>query len=520
MDDKAFYKQTLFFWTALFSLLAVTQFCGALFTRPEFMNVSVPFYPSLHVALEVFSVVISSLVFSVGWTLYLEKKSRAIILLSCGFLGVAILDLLHALSTPELPPLFTDNTYQKSTVLVLSARSIQTITLLSTAILSTRPLSHSQRKSRWFFLIPALLIPLSLAYLGIFSSDALPILFVPDVGLTSFKVASECIIIFLHLVAAAFFVSGSRNGRVGVFELKGLLVAIALFCMSEVCFTQYTHFSEGYNLLGHVFKVLAFAFIYRTIFVASVWDPLERLIQTQIDLKHSLKIRDELLTIASHELNTPLTSVKLAIDTLIKEGRSGSLRDYSKEQLERLFQIISRGLARYEKITGDLIDATLFKAGVFNLSFSSVDLGESLKNSIVRMRPQILVANCSIETRISDEEFLWTFDQPKIERVFTNLIDNIVKHAPGSRAIISLTRENNSAVITVQDFGPGISKDHQSRIFEYFERAGSFHHAGLGLGLYICREIVLSHEGRIKLESTPGKGTRVTIVLYPISAAP
>jgi signal transduction histidine kinase len=227
--------------------------------------------------------------------------------------------------------------------------------------------------------------------------------------------------------------------------------------------------------------------------------------------QHALEIRDEFIAVASHELNTPLTSMKLRNDMV---RRRFSDRDPpTTEQVAGLVDQNARQLSRLIRLVDDMLDISRITSGRMTFRSERVDLAELVNRVCADLRLQL--ARADISLNLVMEGFpIGNWDPSRIEQVVSNLLSNTAKYAPGSHVEVVVREEQGRAVVEVGDDGPGIDPVHQSRIFDRFERAFSYRAAsGLGLGLYISRCILEGHRGSISVESVPGRGATFRIEL-------
>jgi len=159
------------------------------------------------------------------------------------------------------------------------------------------------------------------------------------------------------------------------------------------------------------------------------------------------------------------------------------------------------------------LDVSRIQAGRFPLSIDEVDLSLLTKNVLERFDDQLKSVNCQIDVS-ADTPIVGRWDRQRLEQVVVNLLSNAMKYAPGKPVSISVTKRERTAVLEVQDNGPGISRDLQTKIFDRFERAkASKNIGGLGLGLFIVKSITEAHKGRIHVESEPGRGAKFIVEL-------
>ena len=278
------YKKSLRQSVWVLLVLAAAQLVVWLLPMPHAAS-GIANYLPLHILLEMVSIVIAVLVFAVGWSAFEQQKNMEILLPSCVFMGVAILDFLHMLSYPGMPEFITPSSAEKAIDFWLSARLVAAVGLLAFSIPSLRKRCAQLPRLRQLGMV---LLPASiLVWLELRHPGWLPLTFSPETGLTSFKVASEYVLIALYALAAFNYLRNMRTPQ--SFGAVGLFGAVGVMTMSEMFFTLYSDVTDIYNLLGHVYKAIAYGFIYRSIFVSSIREPYRRLqesrrlLQTVID---------------------------------------------------------------------------------------------------------------------------------------------------------------------------------------------------------------------------------------------
>ena len=223
--------------------------------------------------------------------------------------------------------------------------------------------------------------------------------------------------------------------------------------------------------------------------------------------QEALRLRDELLSIASHELRTPLVALKLQVDSLRIHGTSLDPRQVSN--VERA----GRNIQRLTDLIAALLDVSRIASGKLTLATKPIDLGVLICDAIDRLDESAHEAKCMIVSDIAPG-IVGTWDPLRIGQVVSNLLSNAFKYAAGSRVDVKLARDGNEAVLLVQDRGPGIPAEHLHRVFGRFERAAaSRNFGGMGLGLYVAREIVLAHGGTIEAHVREGGGAVLEVRL-------
>ncbi|WP_224247443.1 sensor histidine kinase [Hyalangium gracile] len=234
-----------------------------------------------------------------------------------------------------------------------------------------------------------------------------------------------------------------------------------------------------------------------------------RLAQTQ----EALRLRDEFLSIASHELRTPLTALQLQLHSLRE------LLVSAEQKVQTKLDRATRSSERLVDLVESLLDVSRISTGRFEMNPQPLDLSEVVHEATERLRESATRAGCEL-TVIADGSVPGTGDRLRLEQVLTNLLSNAIKYAARAPIEVSLVREAETAVLEVRDRGPGIPEEALPRIFERFERAVEMrHYGGLGLGLYVVREIVKAHDGMVTVRNLPGGGACFTIRLPLVPGA-
>lgn len=214
------------------------------------------------------------------------------------------------------------------------------------------------------------------------------------------------------------------------------------------------------------------------------------------DLRFAIESRDQFLSIASHEFKTPLVAMRLLIQMMEKEyAKNGKFKE---GRLDILFEQVNNLLY----LVDDLLNVSQHRSGRVIYNFESCDIAAILKKVISRYAVALQSADCELALEVDDSIYSLV-DCPRLERVFSNLIVNAIKYAPGSKIEIVLKANQKEIVFSIQDHGQGIPPDKQNIIFEAFERGNQKRGTGLGLGLYICKEIINAHRGQITVKSQP-----------------
>ena len=262
-----------FGYTLLSSLALVLLLVWLLPSSSE-LKLSHGWFPTwLHTSTEFFAITVAILVFSVTWHSYRAERAGNLLILACGFLAVGLLDFAHVLSYRGMPDFITPASPSKAINFWLAARLMAALCLLAVALRPWVPLRRS--RSRYLLLAAALLVSALFTYLQLWHPGWFPQMFIDGQGLTPLKVRLEWLIITLFALAALLFWRDSLSPQ--PYDAAGLFLAVALSLLSELCFTAYSNVNDIYSLLGHLYKVLSYWFIYRVVFVSSVHEPYRRL---------------------------------------------------------------------------------------------------------------------------------------------------------------------------------------------------------------------------------------------------
>ena len=214
--------------------------------------------------------------------------------------------------------------------------------------------------------------------------------------------------------------------------------------------------------------------------------------------------REEFLSIASHELRTPLTPLMLQLGII--------RRDVANTPLEPKIAMAQRQTERLGRLVGNLLDVARIGAGKLEMERDPVDLGVLVAGVIERLEEEIRRQGCAVTVEVGKVPGHW--DAMRLEQVVSNLVGNAIKYGAGQPVEVSLTRQAGVARLSIRDHGIGIPPEAMSRLFGRFERAVSAREfGGLGLGLYIARQIVEAHGGTIVVNSALGKGATFTVEL-------
>lgn len=231
------------------------------------------------------------------------------------------------------------------------------------------------------------------------------------------------------------------------------------------------------------------------------------------NLRAALVARDTFIGVASHELNTPLTTLKLQTQMTRRVFSSQGLAGIAPARFGRLLDTTLLQVERLSRLVNDMLDVSRISTGKLTVIRVETNLSDLVRDVLARFAPQFEAAGILLEQRL-EEGLRLSLDAARIEQVLTNFIINAIKYAPGKPVHATLEQRGSWVRFSLRDEGRGIPADQHERIFVRFERATSASESsGLGLGLYISKQLIQEHGGRISVESTPGEGATFSFEL-------
>lgn len=450
-------------------------------------------YLLFHVLVELFSVVIALSVFLLMWNARKLITNKVFIILGICFLCVGTLDLIHLITYKGMN-IISGVSANIPTQLWLLSRYLLTLTFLSAPFLIRKKISLP--------LVFTIIVTVSaIGCYAILYTSVLPRAFIENQGLTSFKIISEYVIIFGLLLSLYAFHKKRDQFDGDVYRL--LVSSILVSIVTEYLFTLYKTPFDISNMLGHILKTAAYYLMYKSIIELGLRRPYQVLYR---ELAVANNRKEEFITMAGHELKTPLTSIKLYLQLLERSITNSQPRE-SNLIKKSLYQ-----LRRTENLMQDLLDIAKIETGKIPYRMKALKIDtviEKLVKSIAAANPDHTISVLAT----SKAEI--TGDRDRIEQAVSNLVYNAIKYSPKkSTILVSTNRVNDQVIITVTDSGKGISKRDQTKIFDkYYRTKTSEKVEGVGFGLFITKQIVEAHQGTIKVNSKVGKGSKFSLLL-------
>ncbi len=291
------------------------------------------------------------------------------------------------------------------------------------------------------------------------------------------------------------FQMGSNNSIISVYEIAILLLTGA---SSSYIIERYkkTDIVAEFSRKMSIFK-----------------NDLDRIAVENNKMHKEIKLRDEFLSIASHELKTPLTSMLLKLQGVLHSIRNVSLANFSVEKLLKDVQTAEMQSQRLARLINDLLNVSLITTGKLNLELGKTDLVAVLKEVVDEFSEKLEAAGYEFKME-TDESIEIIADKLRVEQLITNFLSNAIKYGNGKPIEIKLHANGSRAKLVIKDHGIGIQENQKEKIFELFERGVKNNsYKGLGVGLYIANQIVRAHNGTISVESRLNKGSEFTVEL-------
>ncbi|RZA09355.1 MAG: PAS domain-containing sensor histidine kinase [Proteobacteria bacterium] len=233
----------------------------------------------------------------------------------------------------------------------------------------------------------------------------------------------------------------------------------------------------------------------------------------KLKAEEAVRARDEFFSMASHELKTPLTVLKLQTQMRRRKIAKGNFSEFEPSKLAELCDDDVRQVERLAGLVDRMLDITRLTTGQFELTRETFDLSECGRDLVKRFTVSLSGSGNEVKL-IAPSPVIGSWDRIRVEQILTNLLTNAGKYAPGKPVEVEVLANGQFAQVSVRDHGKGILEEHRELIFEPFERLEHRRDVGgLGLGLYISKQIAEAHGGRLRVESQENEGCKFFLEL-------
>lgn len=238
--------------------------------------------------------------------------------------------------------------------------------------------------------------------------------------------------------------------------------------------------------------------------------------QDQEDAHFAIRIRDEFLSIASHELKTPLNSLQIQLHLVQRVLQGSPTLDWIRSKIK----FINADVVRLTRLIDSMLDVSRITTGKFRLDVEEVDIVLLTKQILTRFEQEFIEAGCTVSMQTDVDRCVGHWDPMRVDQILSNILSNAVKYGKGNPVDVVVTTTSERVSVAVRDRGIGIAPADIQRIFQRFEQLVSAkHYGGFGLGLWIAHQMAAAHGGDIDVESVPDQGSTFTVILPITSAA-
>jgi signal transduction histidine kinase len=469
-------------------------------------------YLFFHSFAEMFIVAVAAAVFMVSWSSRGYPETQPFVLLGVGYLFVAILEMLHALTYEGMNILPGGQDY--ATKLWIAARGLQAVVTFAFAVLLS-----VRRTAPSLAVILATGTLTAVALLAIFVWDVFPRCLVEGQGVTPFKRASEYVVCAL-LVVAAVLVIRTRE-LLSRQERMLLSAAFLVNAAGEIVFTHYVSAYGTQNLIGHLFVLGSFALAYQALFATKIRSRMAlvhelqrstaRLERSEEQLRAANLSKDRFLSILAHDLRNAVSGMRS-----LAEVFAGGFPRLEKNRMQELSVLLHESARGTSELLESILQWANAQTGRLVAKPSRIRLAELCEGLVAQHEAAARGKQIALVCRLPAAAAVWA-DPDMTATVLRNLLTNAIKFTPrGGEVGVASQCSRGWVRVSVVDTGRGMSADEIARLFRIDVRVsspGTEGEHGNGIGLILCHELAQLNGGKIEVTSEPGKGSTFTLVL-------
>jgi signal transduction histidine kinase len=469
-------------------------------------------YLLFHSISEIFSISVACAVFMISWSSRGYLEAKPFVLLGIGYLCVAVIDLFHTLSFQGMGVL--SNTHDDATRLWIAARGLQAAVTFAFVLLARMKRGVSNVLA--FTVIGGVTV---IAVLSVFWWDVFPLCFVPGVGVTPFKRASEYVISAVFVLSTVLF--ALKSDTMTKRERALLCGSFTLTIASELVLTLYVSAYGVQNLVGHLLKIAAFFLAYQALFAGKIRGRLAlveelqsakaRLEASETELLRANLSKDKFFSILAHDLRNPISGLVSVSELLAKR-----YDQIEPARVRELCRMLYDGATQGEELLECILQWARAQTGRLEVRPSRVRLSELCEGIAGLQGPAAAGKEIRIQTRVPPDAIAYA-DENMVATVLRNLVSNAVKFTPrGGEVVLSADTEEAWQLLTVTDTGVGMGPEELKKLFKidvHFSCPGTESERGHGMGLILCNELAVLNGGAINVQSEPARGTTFSLRL-------
>lgn len=470
-------------------------------------------YLWIHTTIEFLGIAVSFSVFSIGWATHRNNPSSTLLFLSLTSFAVGWFEFGHALSYNGMPEFITESNRDKAIHFWIASRITDSLAFLFVALFYHRNFNFT--KLRWFGLCFTVFLTLLGFAMILFYPEALPQMYIVGLGLTKVKLALEWVAILVSAVAGLIFLFQAQRQVSEKIEKRAttnLACASFLFAMAGIYFTIYRDVDDLFNFLGHIYKMIAFLFLYRAILLECITKPFEDMRRSARSALIANEGKSRFLANVSHEFRTPLGVISGFTDLLM----SSKSQD---EEGRQWIETIKRNSNQLLFLIDDLLDLAKAETGRIVMQYAPFVVEELVEDVVSGLRLLAQKKKIILDFHLDPSApRTMISDSRRFRQVLMNLIGNAIKFTPQGQVEVRVEGTPSGALkVLIRDTGIGIDASKLDRLFSPFSQVDDSYarqFGGTGLGLALSKKLAQLLGGDVWLEKSElGRGSVFAVTL-------